>query len=121
MKTLASFFCAIVMVCAHTIAFAHPLPKTATPKPNEILTSSPTEIRIGFSEALVAAFSGLEIDDQNGKAVELGDATINPNDDRELVVAIKAKLAPGTYTVKWHAVGVDTHRVSGHYSFQMKA
>jgi len=104
-----------------TFAYAHPLPKTTTPKPNSVLATSPTEIRIGFSEGLVVAFSGIEVDAQSGTPVVTGDAALNPNDDKELMVQIKVKLAPGTYTVKWHAVGDDTHHVSGHYSFQVKA
>jgi hypothetical protein len=101
-------------------AVAHPLPKTASPAPNAVLSASPTEIRIGFSEGVVVAFTGLEVDDASGKAVDIGDAALNPNDDKELVVPIKTKIAPGTYTVKWHAVGDDTHHVAGHYNFQIK-
>ena len=109
------------LACMANLAGAHPLPKSATPKPNSVLTTSPKEIRIGFSEALVAAFSGLEVDDASGKVMETGDASLNPNDGKELIVPVKAKLSAGTYTVKWHAVGTDTHHVSGHYSFQVKA
>ena len=109
------------LACMATVAGAHPQPKSATPKPNAMLTTSPTEIRIGFSESLVAAFSGLEVDDASGKAMATGDAALNPNDGKELIVPVKAKLSAGTYTVKWHAVGTDTHHVSGHYSFQVKA
>ena len=29
-------------------------------------------------------------------------------------------LAPGKYTVAWHAVGDDTHKVDGKYSFEVK-
>jgi len=120
MKKFMPFLAAALMAFAGSVANAHPLPKSATPKPNAVLTTSPTEIRIGFSEGLVAAFSGLEVDDESGAAAETGEATVNPQDDKELVVPIKVKLAPGTYTVKWHAVGTDTHHVSGHYSFQVK-
>jgi methionine-rich copper-binding protein CopC len=120
MKKLRPLLVVALMILAGSVANAHPLPKTATPKPNAVLTTSPAEIRIGFSEGLVAAFSGLEVDDQGGTAAETGEATVNPQDDKELVVPIRAKLAPGTYTVKWHAVGTDTHHVSGHYSFQVK-
>lgn len=100
-------------------ASAHPVPKSATPKPNAVLTASPSEIRVGFSEGLVAAFSGMEVDDASGKAVVSGTATLDANDAKVLILPVTAKLAPGTYTVKWHAVGDDTHHVSGHYSFQV--
>jgi methionine-rich copper-binding protein CopC len=102
------------------VAQAHPMPKSAAPKPNAVLTASPTEIRIGFSEGLVAAFSGLEVDDGSGKAMETGPVALNPADSKELIVPLKAKLPTGIYTVKWHVVGDDTHHVSGHYSFQVK-
>ena len=102
------------------IASAHPLPQNASPKPNAVLTASPTEIRIGFSEGLVIAFSGIEVDDARGKAVPAGTATLDASDSHELIVPLTTKLAPGTYTVKWHAVGDDTHRVTGHYSFAVK-
>jgi copper resistance protein C len=103
-----------------TAALAHPLPKTADPKPNAVLAASPTEIRIGFSEGLVAAFSGMEVDDASGTAMPAGTASVDANDSKLLILPLTAKLAPGTYTVKWHAVGDDTHHVAGHYSFQVK-
>ena len=121
MRTIRAILLAATLASIGTVATAHPLPKSATPKPNSVLTTSPTEIRIGFSETLVAAFSGLEVDDASGKAMATGDATLDPNDAKELIVPVKAKLGEGTYTVKWHAVGSDTHHVSGHYSFQVKA
>ena len=121
MKSLNLLLTVTLIACASTAANAHPQPKTATPKPNAVLVASPAEIRIGFSEGLVLAFSGLEVDDQSGKPVATGDAILNPNDDKELIVPLKATLVPGTYTVKWHAVGDDTHHVTGHYSFQVKS
>ena len=120
MKVLRTVLIAGLMMGASWSANAHPLPKTATPAPNAILSVSPTEIRIGFSEAVVIAFTGLEVDDASGTAVATGDATVDPADPKELIVPIKAKLAAGTYTVKWHAVGDDTHHMAGHYSFQVK-
>jgi methionine-rich copper-binding protein CopC len=101
-------------------AVAHPLPRAATPAPNAVLAASPGEIRISFSESLVAAFSGLEVKDAAGKDVPTGPAAVNPKDDKELIAPVKASLAPGTYTVMWRAVGADTHHIAGHYSFQVK-
>ncbi len=103
-----------------TAAHAHPLPRSADPKPDAVLSASPTEIRIGFSEGLVAAFSGLELDDASGKQILLGASAVDPNDTKVLYAPIPTKLASGAYRVKWHAVGDDTHHVSGHYSFEVK-
>ena len=120
MKTFKLFLRISLFVCAGTIANAHPLPKTATPKPNAVLSTSPTEIRIGFSEGLVGPFSGMEIRDKSGKPLITGTAVLNPSDSSQLILPLTFKLAPGTYTVKWHAVGDDTHRVAGQYTFQLK-
>lgn len=111
----------VTVLALVTPARAHPLPKSADPMPNAVLTASPTKIRIGFSESLVAVFSGIELDDASGKKLtSIGPSRIDPNDDRVLTASIPTKLAPGTYSVKWYAVGNDTHRVAGHYVFRMK-
>jgi methionine-rich copper-binding protein CopC len=69
---------------------------------------------------LVAAFSGLELKDGSGKTLPLGPAVVDPKDSKTLAALVTTKLAPGAYTVAWHAVGDDTHHISGHYSFQVK-
>lgn len=114
------FIIAVTTLLLSTNAFAHPVPKSADPKPNATISSSPSEIRIGFSEGFVPAFSGMEVDDASGKAVVTGTATADPNDDKVMILPVTVKLSSGTYTVKWHAVGDDTHHVGGHYSFTVK-
>jgi len=37
----------------------------------------------------------------------------------ELKVPLKP-LPPGTYTVDWHALSVDTHTTQGHFTFEIK-
>ena len=32
---------------------------------------------------------------------------------------VSAKLSPGNYTVEWHAVSDDSHRVKGRFSFKV--
>jgi methionine-rich copper-binding protein CopC len=120
MKALASIILALALAAAASTAIAHPLPRAASPTPNAVLTSSPPEIRITFSESLVGAFSGLELKDSAGKAVAIGAATVDRRDDKQLAAPVTTPLSPGTYTVDWHAVGADTHHVSGHYTFAVK-
>jgi methionine-rich copper-binding protein CopC len=40
----------------------------------------------------------------------------DPGDAERLEVPLR-KLGPGTYTVHWRAVSVDTHRTQGTYRF----
>jgi methionine-rich copper-binding protein CopC len=72
-----------------------------------------------FNENVLPQFSGVELQDQTGKAVATGKATTDPKNKKLLVVPVKEELAPGDYKVEWHAVSDDTHRVKGSYSFSV--
>lgn len=120
MKTAKLFLASAAIAIATNGALAHPLLKSADPKPNATMAASPTRIRIVFSEGLEGSFSGIEVDDEKGHAVSNGSAAVDPTDSTQLIVPLKDKLAPGKYTVKWYAVGGDAHRMAGHYSFQVK-
>ena len=41
-------------------------------------------------------------------------------DGKTLVGTLRSPLPAGTYTVGWHAVTADTHRVEGSYSFTVR-
>ncbi len=100
-------------------AMAHPKLLAAVPAA-DAQAQPPQEIRLSFSEALVTKFCGLDLKDQDGKRVETGAAGSDPKDRKQMVVPLKAALAPGRYTVEWHAVSEDTHRIKGSYSFEVK-
>ena len=120
MKRTKLFLAFAGMAIATSDVHAHPLLRSADPKPNASIAASPTHIRIGFSEGVEGSFSGIEVDDEKGHAVSSGSAAVDPADSTQLIVPLKGKLAPGKYVVTWYAVGDDTHRVTGHYSFQVK-
>ena len=101
-------------------AYAHPVLKTANPAANAIVGVGLKEIRFGFSESVIPAFSGVQITDANGKAMPLGTPHADPKDKKILVVPLKQTLAAGSYKLAWHAVAADTHRVKGQYAFKVK-
>ena len=100
------------------LVHAHPALETTVPGQGATV-SSPREIRLTFTEDLVVKFSGLTVKDQNGQLIETASPSVNPNHKRLLIVPIPRALLPGTYDVDWHAVSVDTHRVSGHFLFKV--
>ncbi len=102
-------------------AFAHPKLDSAIPAADVSLIASPKEIILNFSEGIIAKFSGLELKDEGGRAVSTGDPVTDPKDPKQLVVPVSTTLAPGRYTINWHAVSEDTHKVSGDYSFRVIA
>jgi methionine-rich copper-binding protein CopC len=101
-------------------ANAHPTLISSNPQANVPAGSSPTEIRLSFTERVIAKFSGVELKDESGKPVATGAATVDPKDRKQLVVPIATPLAAGSYTVVWHAVSEDTHRVTGQYTFKVE-
>jgi methionine-rich copper-binding protein CopC len=103
-----------------TSANAHPTLTSATPPADLSTLSSPREIRLTFSEGVIPKFSGLELKDQSGKTIATEPAATDPKDKKQLVVPLKAPLAVGSYTVNWHVVSEDTHRVRGQYSFRVE-
>jgi copper resistance protein C len=100
-------------------ADAHPKLKSASPAADVSTNSPPKEIRLNFSEGVIAKLSGLELKDEAGKTITTGVPMNDPADRKQLVVPLPASLAAGRYTVTWHAVSEDTHRVKGEYSFEV--
>jgi hypothetical protein len=98
---------------------AHPKLQTSSPARDAKLKVPPKEIRMNFSEGLIASFSGFELKTAAGKPVPIGKAMLVPGDNKKMMAPIGTRLAPGAYTVAWHAVSVDTHRISGSYSFKV--
>jgi methionine-rich copper-binding protein CopC len=98
-------------------AQAHPKLLSATPPVSGQVSESPSEIRMSFSEGIFPKFSGVALTDTAGHKIAVGPTATAAGDDKQMVVPLKAKLAAGVYTVAWHAVSTDTHRVQGHYSF----
>ena len=100
------------------MAWGHPVLEASDPGQGATV-SSPKEVRLTFIENLIARFSGLTIKDQSGRAIGTASPSVDPNDKRQLIVPISTPLPPGAYDVDWHAVGADTHRVTGHFSFRV--
>jgi methionine-rich copper-binding protein CopC len=75
--------------------------------------SAPQEIVLTFTEPLEPAFSTVELSDEAGHAIKTDKAAVKDN-----VMRVPLKSLPvGRYTVKWHALSVDTHRSQGEFSF----
>ncbi|HEX5378963.1 MAG TPA: copper homeostasis periplasmic binding protein CopC [Phenylobacterium sp.] len=102
---------------ASTSALAHPKMVAANPPANGRVTASPQAIRITFSEAVFANFSGLVVKDHAGHVMKTGRPTVDPADKTVLVAPFARPLAAGVYHVEWHAVAADTHRVTGQFMF----
>jgi methionine-rich copper-binding protein CopC len=101
------------------VAHAHAFLSQAVPPVGVVVSASPPEIRLKFTQEIEPAFSGAELPTAEGQPIAAGPATTNPRDKMELVMRLPL-LAPGRYKVRWHVVSVDTHRTEGDYSFEIR-
>jgi methionine-rich copper-binding protein CopC len=98
-------------------AFAHAHLDHASPKVGSTVSPAPSEIVLWFTEKLEAAFSTIEVRNDQGAAVQAGKANVT-GDRTQLRVSLKA-LPPGTYKVIWQVLSVDTHRTQGDFTFRV--
>jgi methionine-rich copper-binding protein CopC len=105
----------ITLLAAPIVAHAHAMLDRANPRVGSTVAAAPKELTLWFTEKLEPAFSSAEVRNAQG-AVQSGKARVDAGDRTELRVPLKA-LSPGTYTVIWRVLSVDTHRTQGTFSF----
>src|SRR5258706_12231614 len=100
----------LVVGALATSADAHPKLKSVSPAADVSSKVSPKEIKLNFSEGVIAKFSGLEVKDEAGKTITTGAPANDPSDRKQLVVPLQTPRSPGRFTLTWQAVSEDTHR-----------
>ena len=109
------FFIAVVAVVGlSTAAGAHAMLDHASPAVGSIVGSSPGQVTLYFTQALEPKFSGAEVRNASGARVDKG-KSVSGNVMRLSV----GSLPPGSYSVTWHVLSVDTHITQGSYSFRV--
>jgi methionine-rich copper-binding protein CopC len=97
-------------------ARAHAFLDHASPAVGSSLPTAPAAVTMWFTQQLEPAFTTATVSDKSGNRVDAGPARVDASDPTELRVPLK-QLPPGTYTVSWHALSVDTHTTTGHFTF----
>ena len=96
---------------------AHAALLRAMPQSGSVVSTSPSEVRLQFSEGIEGRFSGLNVVAPNGKPIATGRAQVQGT---AMVVPITAPLPPGMYRVNWHVLSVDGHKVQGSFTFEVR-
>jgi len=118
MKTiLITLLSCLVAVSA---ARAHAFVDHADPLVGSTVKTSPTEVKIFFTEKLILPFSDLKILDSTGQEVDRKDKHLDPSNGAVLIVSVPT-LKPGKYTVSWRATSVDTHVTHGAFTFTVSS
>jgi methionine-rich copper-binding protein CopC len=110
---------AALVFASGAAARAHAFLDRAEPGVGSTLAAPPSQVRILFTEALEPAFSAIAVTDAQGHHVEEGKARVDAGNPMMLEVGL-APLTPGTYTVRWRVISVDTHPTEGNFTFTVK-
>jgi methionine-rich copper-binding protein CopC len=116
MKRIVIFF--LILVAASARLKAHAFLQGAEPAVGSTVQTSPSEIRIRFTENIEPAFSSVQVFDPSGKEVDKHDVGLDRSDHALLHVSLP-RLGAGIYKVVWRVVSVDTHVTSGSFTFQV--
>jgi copper resistance protein C len=114
--TAAAAVLAVAVALGARTVRAHAFLDHANPAVGSSLPSSPAAVTMWFTQQLEPAFTTATVTDASGNPVDTGPAQVDSKDPTELRVSLKP-LTPGTYTVAWHALSVDTHTTTGHFIF----
>jgi methionine-rich copper-binding protein CopC len=99
-------------------AFHLHLVKSAPPS-NATVSASPDSIRLWFSQAPELAVTSVRVTRADSKAIAL--APLARGDSGLVVVPVKARMSPGSYTVAWRTMAKDGHVARGTFSFRIQA
>jgi methionine-rich copper-binding protein CopC len=116
MKRIVIFF--LILVAASARLEAHAFLKNADPGVGSTIQTSPSEVRIRFTENIEPAVSSIQVFDASGKEVDKRDLYLDRS-DRALLHVSLPQLGAGTYKVIWRVVSVDTHVTSGNFTFRV--
>ncbi|MSV58179.1 MAG: hypothetical protein F2909_06185, partial [Actinobacteria bacterium] len=116
----------VIAAVVASIAWASPVSAhaqldTSTPAPSAVLESAPTEIRLDFNEPVTPVARSIEIYNQEGQRIVLGEALVSKDDPSVLIAGDVPAIPDGLYVVAWRAVSNDGHAIDGAYTFQIGA
>jgi copper transport protein len=89
----------------------------STPAANAQLAQGPAQVELIFTEPLEPAFSLIEVLNDAGQRVDIGDVLVRADDPTRMTVSLRS-LPTGVYTVSWRALSTaDGHLTSGAFVF----
>lgn len=118
-RTLAATFMLLATLMRPCVAQAHAFIDHSDPAVGSAVPAAPKVVNIWFTQELEPAFSWIHVTDKSGAAVNDGPSFVDARNNQEMDIKLKP-LPAGTYTVKWHALSVDTHTTHGDFTFQVK-
>ena len=100
-------------------ASAHAELMSTLPQADDVVTASPPQIVLTFTEAINVVDDSIRLVDASGAEIALSD--IGQADGSRTATATVPPLANGSYVVAWHAISADSHPISGAFPFSVGA
>jgi len=113
---VVTFLSGLILLTLGATAGAHSHLAKAVPADGSVITASPPNIVLNFSDP--ARLTALSI--QKGAEKEQKLAPLPAEAAKQLSVPVP-QLAPGSYVVNWRVVGGDNHVMSGQIHFTISA
>src|SRR5438552_16776541 len=97
---------------------AHAFLQRAEPAVGSTVQTSPSEVRVLFTEKIEPALSSVQVFDASGKEVDKHDLHLDRSNHALLRISLQP-LQAGTYKVVWRVGSVDTHVTKGSFTFRV--
>ena len=119
-KRLVPFVLAVLSVIAAAVRVeAHAFLVRSEPRVGSKVNTTPTEVRVLFSETVQAGLSSIQVFDVSGKQVDKKNTHSDRTNRAVLCVSLFPALRPGSYKVIWRVTSMDTHVTDGNFHFQI--
>lgn len=110
--------CIIAASCAGIPSIAHAKLDASTrsiSRPSE----PAADLTLTFSNRIDLEASHFELTDQDRNAIRFEDARLSQN-GTDVILPIRARLKPGSYTMRWRALSSEGIAEEGSYSFEVE-
>ncbi len=105
---------------AHTkLVSSSPAANTTVAKPGRVVLTFNERVIANFTGATLAMTSMPGMANHQPMAIT-GFTSAMSSDGKTLTLTMRRALTAGTYQLKWHAAGADTHRMEGTFTFAVK-
>ncbi len=111
---------AVVALLLPLPVFAHAILVKSQPAKDEVISVSPKQIDVWFNDKVGSEYKALAVIDSAGKRVDNKDVEQESGNEAHLYATLQ-NLEPGTYTVRYRVVSIDTHIITGKFQFSVKA
>lgn len=108
---------ALIGLAMTAAASAHAHLVSADPADGAVVHAAPRQLTLTFSEGLEADLSGVTVTASGRGETPIGNATLDGDSGKTLIVPLLSPLGAGTYIVNWHALSKDGHATHNSYSF----